>query len=254
MAAANHTIAIIEFLVSSKNPNKLTAISKGLHINISTAYRILSSLKNCEWVNRDQISKKYSIGIRLLEIAFSLVSQIGLRNVSLPFLEFLYNKVKEGVMLSTRIGLERMYIEQIQSDHELRQIVKLGERMPLWGGSPGKAILAYMEKSEIEAVINKLGKSGVRFFASGQVINIYKLRKELSEIRREGFSLSSGERIAGSIAVAAPIFDRDQRVIGAISIGGPMARFSLDIATSSGPLVREIANKISAQLGYPITG
>lgn len=253
LATTAYLIAILRLLVSSKEPKRLIEISRELGISASTAFRIMSSLKNAEWVFQDPITKKYSIGSGLQELAVSLVSQLDLRNASQPYLEMLYREVNENVMLTTRVGLERMYIEQIQCDHELRQVVEVGKRMPLWAGAPGKAILAYMEEEEIKAVMKELKKSGVRVLASGQVVDIDKLRQELGEIRQQGYSLTSGERTAGLHAVAAPIFGGDRRVLGAISTGGPEARFTMDMAIRYGPLLSEIGEKISLRLGRQFT-
>lgn len=249
MGSANHTLSIINFLINSEEPKKLTEISRTLNISASTAFRILSSLESSEWIGRDHVTKKYKVGIHLLELAMSLISKIDLRNASLPFLEQLNSKVNENVLLSARVGLERIYIEQIQSHHELQHKADLGKRLPLWLGSTGKAMLAYLQNNEIEMVIDGLKASGVSLFASGKVIDIDKLREELTRIRKQGFSISCEERVSGINSVAAPIFNHDHRVAGAISTGGPLSRFSLSIAKNHGPLVREVANRISIQLG-----
>ena len=202
----------------------------------------------------DLATKRYSVGAGLLELAFVLVSHFELRTASLPYLKMLYSKVTEGVMLTARVGLERMYVEQIESQHELRQVVEMGKRLPLWLGAPGKAILAYLEAHEIEAVIQGLEHEGSRFFASGKPIGAGKLRHELIEVRKQGYAWSSSERLAGTNAVAAPIFDRYHRVVGAISLGGPESRFGRDTARKYGPMVRETADNISFQLGHGSSG
>ena len=248
MNSSNHTLSIIEFLVFSKEPKRLSEISKHLSINNTTAYRILSSLRDSEWAVKDKVTKKYRYGDRLLQIATSLVSKLDLRNVSLPYLQQVYEKIGEDARLSSRVGLERVYIDQIQSDHELRHFVRVGQRLPLWSGAAGKAILAHMEQNEIEAVIDRFKKSGVRLFASGRTLNIANLRKELTAIRKQGFSLSKGERIAGTIGLAAPIFGQGYKVVGAISTGGPESRFSMKAAIHFGPFICKGAKKISEQL------
>jgi DNA-binding IclR family transcriptional regulator len=156
--------------------------------------------------------------------------------------------VNESVMLSARVGLERIYVEQMRSDYELQPIVEIGRRYPLWLGASGKAILAYLEEGERETVIARAKESGLVVSASGQAIDFSNLRQELIRVRAHGFSLSKGERIAGTNSVAAPVFSRDRRVVGAISLGGPAVRFSFDRARRFGPRVKEIAEKISFQL------
>jgi DNA-binding IclR family transcriptional regulator len=249
MSGTNRVVAITDYLISVGEPKRLTEISKELRISNSTAYRILSSLKRTEWVMQNRITKTYSVGNGLLELAISLVTQLDLRKISLPYLETLNRETRETALLSMRVDLERMDIEQMQGDHEVRQIVELGKRLPLWLGAVGKGMLAYMEEREIKAVIDNSRHSRVRFLASGQRININKLRKELAEIRKQGFSVTCGERVPGTTGVAAPIFSRDHLVVGAISVGGPVPRFSMDVAVRCSRLVSEAAKEISLQLG-----
>jgi DNA-binding IclR family transcriptional regulator len=249
MSAVKHTINIVNFLAHNRGPQKITDISKALNVSSSTVHRILSSLKNAEWVVQDHVTRKYEIGTCLLEFALSLSSQVDLKDVSLPFLRLLNSEVKEAVMLSARVGFEKIYIEQIRSNYELQHIVELGKRLPLWAGASGKAILAYLKKEEIENVMRRLKRLRIRVLASGQLIDVEKLRQELVEIRDRGFSISKGERIAWVNSVAAPIFDSSHRVVGAISIGGPEPRFGLELAIRYGPSVRESANNISIQIG-----
>jgi DNA-binding IclR family transcriptional regulator len=65
-----------------------------------------------------------------------LVSLLDFGNASLPYLERVFKKVTEGVMLTAPIRLERMYIEQIESQHELQQVAEVGKHLPLWSVAP----------------------------------------------------------------------------------------------------------------------
>jgi DNA-binding IclR family transcriptional regulator len=161
----------------------------------------------------------------------------------------LLDSTKETVMLTMRVGLERMYLHQVPGIYEVRQIVELGKLYPLWNGAPGEVILAHLNESEIDMVMDKLSEPGSTVLASGQVLVVDEFRRSLEETRKKGFAVSSGRRIPGSVAVAAPIFRSNQEVIGAISIGGPFTRFTLGAAMEAGPSVSVAANNISMQLG-----
>ena len=241
---------LINLLSAQKAPDRLTDIATELGLSKTTAYRALSILKTAQWVTQDPDTKKFTLGPRVLELGLSMLSQLDLRTAGLPWLRQLRNTTHEASMLSARVGFERMYIEQIQSDHEVGWRVELGKRFPLWLGAPGKAILAYLEESEIEAIIDNFRKSGVQVYASGQLVDIERLRKELAEIRRQGFAVSVGERLLAVPALAAPIFDYNGKPIGAISLGGPLPRFTMEMALGYGGLVSKAAKEISSKLGY----
>lgn len=249
MKTIERIIAIITYLAVDPKFHGVTEISSELRITKSTAHRILSSLESLRWVAQDPRTERYRLGSMALQVGLSAVSNTDIRSISLPYLYDLQDNTNETAMLSLRIGSERVFIEQIQGKHEVRQIVELQKRYPIWLGAPGKVILAYMEQSEIETVLYNLVKSGVRTFASGQVLDISRLQRELAEIRRLGFTVSVGERIPEVTAVAAPIFNQNHQVVGAISVAGPISRFNVDMANNYGALVSQAARNIGFQLG-----
>jgi IclR family acetate operon transcriptional repressor len=249
MSSSSDTIAIVSHVIGSKGPQKLSDISRTLNIAGSTAYRVLSALKDAEWFIQDPETKRYRPGIGLLELALSLISQLDLKTVAVPFLEGLRNTINEGITLTTRVGLDRIYIYHIQSDHELQQVVSWGKRLPLWAGAAGKAILAYLPPNELQAVVERMKKAPQRVLASGQAIEEEWLGRELAEVRRLGFAISSGERVAGTNSASAPVFDSEERVVGSISVSGPALRYTMKMAVEHGPLIRETADAISLRLG-----
>lgn len=249
MDVTDRVVSVITYLSLDRDFHGITEICTQLRISKSTVYRILSSLERHRWVAQDTKTRRYRLGNGILEIGLSILSNLDTRSVSLPYLYQLRDTTSETASLSLRVGLERTYVEIVQGSEQLRLIHELGKRHPLWCAAQGKAILAYMDEGEIEAVLNNLINSGVRAFASGQIIDIDNLRKELTEIRKKGFSVSFGERIAGTAAVAAPIFGAYDKVIGSIATGGPANRLSADAAKHYGTLVSRIAREVSLELG-----
>lgn len=249
MSLIERIVSIVTYLAESQSYHGVTEIGKELRINKSSVNRILSTLESLKWVVQDHETRKYRLGSRILEIGVSLMSHLNIRIVSMPYLYQLRDLINETAMLSLRVEFERIFIEQVQDNHEIRMVAELGKRYPLWCGAQGKVILANMEESEIGEVINNLIKSGISVLASGQRVDVNILLKELGEIRKQGFALSVGERVIEATAVAGPIFDSDNRIAGAISVGGPLQRFTVDMAKQYGPFISQIAMKINLQLG-----
>jgi len=241
-------IAIINYLAAQNSPRGVTTIGKDLGFHKSSVYQILSYLKKEQWVVQDLETKKYSLGLGLLQVGLSILSQNELRSASLPIMQDLGRQTHEAILLSIRVGLQRMYIDHRQSDRDLRHVAEIGKLLPLYAGAPGKAILAHLKEEDIAVVISDLRESSPYTLANGQVINVEKLQEELDKIKGQGFAVTAGERLLGSAAVAAPIF-RSNQVIGAISISGPTATLNVELANHYGPLVTYASKNISIQLG-----
>lgn len=250
MDTTERVIATIAFLARDREFHGVTEICTALGISKATEHRIVSSLLRLNWVERNPHSRKYRVGVAAARVGLGMISNLDLVTASTPYMFQLLDSTKETVMLTMRVGLERIYLHQVPGIHEVRQIVELGKLYPLWNGAPGEAILAHLDESEVNMVMDKLSDPGSAVLASGQVLVVEELRISLEEIRKKGFAVSMGKRIPGAVSVAAPIFRFNQEVIGAISIGGPSTRFTLRVATDVGPSVSRAAKNISMQLGH----
>lgn len=239
--------SIIGLMAYRRAPWRVTELGSELKIDKSSISRILASLERKQWVKKLP-SEEYVLGDRILELSLSVLSGINIRRVSLPYLYELNNQTRETVGLVIRVDFEDIVIDQVESQNSVRHVLNLGGRYPLWSGATGKAILANMEESEIEAVCSNLKKAGDLILASGVKLNIDKLREELATIRRQGYALSLGERTPITSAVAAPIFERN-KVTGAVLASGPLPRFDELVAKKYSGFVIQAARNISLRLG-----
>lgn len=252
MKGAERVVAVLNYLAQSQVDCGVTEVGKQLGLSKATVYRILSALERERWVAYNPQTRKYSLGSGMLELCVAMLSNFSLTRNCVPYLEQLRNATGETAILNMRDNLERLVLEQVQGFHQLRFLAEPGSRLPLWCASPSKVILAFMEENEIEAVIGELIESGVRVLASGQAIDVDSLREELAEIRKKGFAVSVGERVPGTFAVAAPIFGLNHRVVGSVSVVGPLPRFSVDTVAKYSPLVSQAAGEMSLRLGSPL--
>jgi DNA-binding IclR family transcriptional regulator len=210
--------------------------------------RILSTLERLKWVIQLP-DNTYGLSEKPLEFSLSVLSHIELKTVCRPYLAELNEITNETAALILRIGHEHISIDHIESNREVRYSVKLGFRDYLWRGANGKTMLANLDEDELKEVLDEFKKMGKVTLVSGRVLTIEKLLHELSEIRNQGFAISTGERTTEVYAVSSALFDHTNKVIGSIDLIGPLPRFNEKTARDYGPLVKQVAQKISLQLG-----
>ena len=252
LKTVDRVVAILNHLAESQVECGITEISRQLGLSKATIYRILSSLERAQWVVQKPGTRGYTLGSKVLGLCVSMLSNFSLIRDCVPHLKQLRDATGETAILNIRDGLQRLVVEQVQGYHEVRYLAEPGNRLPLWSAAPSKVILAFMEENEIEAVIGELMRSEVKALASGPAVDVDSLREELADIRRKGFAFSVGERVKGAFGMAAPIFDRDRRVVGSVSVAGPLTRVSADTVAKYSPLVRQAAREISLRLGNPM--
>lgn len=249
MNTVDRVINIVSYMAERTKPLSIADISKQLHLSKSGVYRIISFLEGAGWVTQQSDTGWYSLGPQIVAFSVNILSKLDIRSASHPYLEELRDVINETAILSIRIGHERVVVDQLTPSHNLLYFVHLGKRTPLWIGSHGKAILAFLSECEIEMVMEDVRKSNQRTYDSGERIDIGKIRQQLTTFKREGFAVSSGESVAGVVGVGAPIFGRDHEVIGSLAVAAPLTRLSEVAARQHGPLLQHLAKEISLRLG-----
>lgn len=217
-------------------------------VNRSTAYRLLAALESAGLVRRDAVTSQFSLGPRTLRLAEVYLQQLAdIRAVAVTPLTQLRDESQETAALHVREDFARVTVAQVESRHQVRRSYPdMGERLSLHRGAPSIAILAFLEPEEQERYFREAAAQWPDFAK----VNADELRRQLAETQRSGFALSDQQRTPGVISVAAPIFDRSGRVVGAVNLSGPVQRVSRLQAEQFAPLVTSAAQQISRDLGY----
>jgi len=238
----------ILFCFDAEHPQlRLTDISAKLGLHKSTAYRLLSLLKKKGLIVTCPNSQLYSLGPGLVELAWVVLRQQDLRSVCHPYLERLRQATNETVNLNTRLGHQRICVEELESDQNIKYSQTVGLTAPLHVGAPGKALLAFLPESELNTLLDELPLTAI---TPSTLSDPERLRTELSVVQTRGFAISMGERSPGASAVAAPIWNWNGRPVAAVSVLGPAQRLTYEKLQELGPEVMRVAQEISAALGH----
>lgn len=221
----------------------VTEIAESLSISKAVVHRILTSLRDRDLVTSDPVTRRYSLGPAVLELAARYRDNLDVRPFALDAMERLSAETNETATLSIRSGWQRIYIDQVTPPLEVKMTVKLGVHHPLHAGSSSKAFLAFLAPEEQEAFF---AASELEAVTPATVTSVTALRKELRQVREQGYAISLGERQAGAGSVAAPVLDGDDPV-AVISVCGPLERFE-QIAERAAELVVAETHAISDRL------
>ncbi len=225
----------------------LTQISQRLGVHISTAHRLATTAMYCGYVEQNPETDKYRLGLKCLQLANALLQQLDLRRIARPFMEKLAEESDETVNICVLDDGEVVYIDKAEGGASLRLFSRIGKRAPAHATAAGKMLLAHLAPADVEAILKEHGMAAL----TPQTITAFdELSAQLQEIRRLGYSLDDEECEEGARCVAAPLYDHTQRVIAALSISGPVSRFSVENLPRLIALVRECARDISKQMGY----
>jgi len=228
----------------------VSELSKKIELPKSTIHRILVSLAAEGILVQNKDNKKYSLGIVLFQLGSLVQQHLEIRKCALPVMEELAQKTKESIYLNVILGRKRISIEKVESPHEVRRVIRLGESLPLYTGGSGKVLLAHLPEEEIEKFLKE---EKLIAFTPNTITDPKKLLKNLREIRENGYAIAVGERVIGATTIGAPIFDYTNKVVASLTISGPTGRFTKKKIPIFISLVKEAAERISILLGNQST-
>jgi DNA-binding IclR family transcriptional regulator len=187
----------------------------------SSAHRMLERLVQLRWLRRN--GRDYELGMRLVELGSLAVHQDRLHKAAIPKLHELHAATGLVVHLAVLDGPDVVYMEKVGNRMAAAIPTRVGGRQPAHCAAVGKAVLAYADDSDVDALaIDPLPRRTKYSISSGA-----QLRSELARVRSHGIAVDREESYPGLGCVAAPIGDPGQAV-AAVSVCGPMNRMVFD--------------------------
>lgn len=240
-------------LFSTETPwLSLMEVVHALGINKSTAYRVLSTLEALGYLQRDPTTRRYRPSLKVLELGFTALNSLEVRQVARPYLERLAQEVNETVSLGMLDGLRVVYIDRVRNRSIVGVVLGVGSHVPAHCTALGKVLLADLKPEELEA---RFAHHPLIALTPRSIVDPVKLFEELESIRQRGYAINDEELAIGLRAVAAPIRDFSQKTVAAINVSGAVTTISLErLESELAPAVLETAAQISAALGYIPTG
>ncbi|WP_138754408.1 IclR family transcriptional regulator [Paenibacillus sinopodophylli] len=242
-------IQLLDLLLPQGKEKELsvTEMSRELGMPVQSVHRILGSLMEHGFVAQNARTKKYKLGLSIMEYGFLMWDSLMLRTVARPFMEELSQKTKETVYLATRENAEGVYIDSVDSPQILKISEPIGLKLPLFIGASNRVILAYLPRKTQESILAEVDWDNV---PSLKPLSEAYIEEEILIIHRQGYAITEGEATEGTTGIAAPIFSYENRVIGSLNTAGPTFRFTEETVRKYSLLVKKYADAISEELGY----
>ena len=215
-------LSIFEALATSeRGVLGVSDLARVIDIPKSTTHRLLKTLEFHGFIDRS--GTKYRLGSRFFELSFSARWSVfgELREIALPVLEDLFERVQETVHLAVLEGEDVLYLEKITGSGGSRVPSRVGGRMPVTCTGLGKAITAFSPPKVIARTLSKPLDRVTPY----SITYPRMLRDQLVKAREEGVAFDFEESRLGVACVAAPILGDDGYALGGVSVAGPTFRF-----------------------------
>lgn len=238
---------LLEYLSASHVPLGVSELSRELKTNKNMVFRLLRTLQEQGWIVQEE-GLKYRVSSRPFCCFSRPVQRIGLREAAAAPLRKLWEETGEACYLATLDDDRCLFVEHLDSTREVRAQGRVGGRYKLHYCAPGKVLLAHAGRKLIDRVLGgPLEQNTAATISSKE-----ELRQELALVVDRGYALDLEEYSRGMMCLAAPVFDADGQVAGALGITALTIHYTqAELVSVFGPKVLRAANEASENLGSP---
>lgn len=207
---------IIEALAAAGQPMRLTALANQLGEAKAKMHRHLSTLKHLGFVDQDTQTECYRLGPKLVHIGQAAIDQFDLRRLAEPYMVRLRDLTRQTIVLSMPASGDAIVNAVVDSPNLVTISVRLGYRLPAHASAQGRVTLAFTPSATQQRILARKLQS----FTPHTITDVPALRQRLARIREQLYDVSMDETLLGISAVAAPILNFDNELVGAIAVVG----------------------------------
>ena len=234
--------SLLDAIARYSEPVSLKILSAETGLHASTAHRILASLSDNGFVERDRAAH-YRLGLRLLQLGVRLHSNIDLRSVALPVMERLRDRFEESVNLTIREGDEVVYIEKATPNRMMHVQQLVGSRAPLHVTAVGKLMLGAAGESAIRGYAQR---TNLPSYTRNTISTLPRLVQECTQALAQGYALDNEEAEIDVGCIGVLLYDGTGNAAAGLSVSAPIERRRMAWVEE----MLAAGDAISAQLGF----
>lgn len=240
-------LGLLELVGKTRGGARVKDLSAASGVNVASVSKMLSTLAARGFVRRDDATRRYFLGFRLIELGTRLIESLDIREAARPILTELESATNEVINLASYHIGDLIYIDKYEGTKSLRMHSKIGGRADWVNTAVGKAVFANLPEHEQAYLLDN-------FVFSAKTPHSITSREvflaQISEVRERGYAVDVEENEIGILCVGAPVCDYSGKPVGAVSISWPVVRGGLErLSVLHEPLCRACA-AISRAMGF----
>ncbi|SRR5579872_204366 len=240
-------VDILRLLAQADAPLGVTDLGERLHVDPSTAYRLVATLETQGLVRQEPDSKKYAVGYGVLELANALLQRLSVVSLAEPLLGTITTETGESTHVAVLEGPRAVFVARRSGAGILRVETTVGSSEPAYCTAVGKALLVDHTSADLIALF---GAEPLARHTPQTITTVEDLTAELERVRRLGYAFDDEELHQGVRCVAAPIRDHRGRTVASFGLSAPAGRFPREQRKELVEQIQRAAREISEQLGY----
>lgn len=210
----------------------------------TTAHRLLTTLVEIGWLDQDEETGAFHLGLPMVEFGLKALNRHGLLDIANPSLLRLAAKTGDTVYFSVRSGAEALCIDRVTGSFPIRTLtLRVGDRRPLGLGAGSLALLAWLEDAEIERILTLA--PGTAPYPAPEPTATWDA---VTMARRLGYAVNDGGVVPGAVGVGVPVLSARREPVAALSVAAVASRLGPDRMREVGAYLKEEAAVVAAAL------
>lgn len=208
-------------LLKERDGAGVTELADELGWAKSTTHNYLQTLENNEYIIQE--GNTYYLGLRFLGLGRYVSQRKSFYGLAETKVEELAEETGERAQFVVEEHGRAVYVRHTTGDRGVRTDAVVGSRLDLHATAAGKAILSQLPEERRAEILDRLELTQ---HTRNTLTDRDELLEELDRIRGDGIARNRGEIVEGMNAVAVPVTDPNERVLGALCVSGPAHRMT----------------------------
>lgn len=220
--AVDRALLLLNLVSESDEPVSIVDLTEKSAMNRTTVWRLIGTLENHGFIDRDPVTKNYMLGYAATRLAARSPQYSSLIRRARQCMEQLRDATQETVLLSVPKHYGTLTIDQIDPSHSVRLIDYIHAFLPLHSTSNGKLLLSTYSEEELAFLLDQplIGQT------PHTITDSNKLRKEIAKVKALGYATAIGELDENENGISVPVYDTRGQLVAFLSVCGPNFRFT----------------------------
>lgn len=209
-------LQVLEYLSNQSQPVALAQIAAAFSASKSTVYRHLVTLQRHGFVRQDEETSRYEPGVKLLVLGEAVRNRFDVATAARQEVSLLGDKTGQAVTICRMIDGRLVVLDLIHGRTVIEFGTRPGTELAVHATAHGKIWLAYGDPE----IFDRLTAETLKEWTPSTIVDPGALRKEIALVQQRGWAVAPDELITAVNALAAPIFDHGNKIVGSVAIVG----------------------------------